>query len=129
MKADTIIAVKDVEVSSEWYQSLFSCRSMHGGTKFDILVSEDNEVLLCLHKWGEDNHPTLMNPSLTPDNGLIIYFRTDNMKGVRKKVEAMGIHIEEEVHLNPNSEHQEFSIRDLDGYYITITEYHNYEGK
>jgi len=49
-KIDPIIAVKDVEASSKWYQSIFGCRSMHGGNEFDILVSENNVVLLCLHK-------------------------------------------------------------------------------
>ena len=40
----------------------------------------------------------------------------------------MGYPVEEEVHLNPNSRKKEFSLRDLDRYYITITEYHKYEG-
>jgi catechol-2,3-dioxygenase len=58
IKIDPIIAVKDVEASSKWYQSVLGCRSMHGGKEFDILISENDEVLLCLHKWGEHGHPT-----------------------------------------------------------------------
>jgi len=38
IKIDPIIAVKDVEASSKWYQSVFGYRSMHGGKEFDILV-------------------------------------------------------------------------------------------
>ena len=43
-KIDPIIAVKDVEASSKWYQSVFDCRSLHGGKEFDILVSENVEI-------------------------------------------------------------------------------------
>src|SRR6195952_5472884 len=127
-KVDPIIAVADVEASSKWYQSVFGCRSMHGGKEFDILVSENDEVLICLHKWGEHEHPTMTNPGITPGNGLILYFRTENINSIRQNVEKTGGLIVEDIHLNPNSTKKEFSIRDLDGYYLTITEFHKYEG-
>jgi hypothetical protein len=127
-KADPIIAVKDVEASSAWYQSIFECHSMHGGKEFDILVSETDDVLICLHKWGEHQHPTMANPAVIAGNGLILYFRTENMNRIRKNVERIGAPVEEEIHLNPNSTKMEFSIRDPDGYYLTITEFHKYEG-
>jgi hypothetical protein len=125
---DPIIAVKDVEASSKWYQSVFDCRSMHGGKEFDILVSENDEILICLHKWGEHQHPTMINPGITPGNGLILYFRTENMNVIRQVVEKMGGFIVEDLHFNPNSKKKEFSLRDPDGYYLTITEFHKYEG-
>ncbi len=127
-KMDPIIAVKDVEASSKWYQSVFGCRSMHGGKEFDILVSEDDEVLICLHKWGAHEHPTMTDSSVTPGNGLILYFRTENMDIIRQNVEKIGGSIEEDIHINPNSTKKEFSLRDPDGYYLTITEFHKYEG-
>ena len=127
-KLDPIIAVKDVEVSSKWYQSVFGCRSMHGGKDFDILISENDEVLICLHKWGEHQHPTMTSPGTTPGNGLILYFRTHHMNTIRNNVEELGSPVEEDIHLNPNSTRKEFSIRDPDGYYLTITEFHKYEG-
>ena len=127
-KIDPIIAVKDVEVSSKWYQLVFDCRSMHGGKEFDIIVSENDEVLICLHKWGEHQHPTMTNSSVTPGNGLILYVRTENMNIIRQNVEKIGGFIVEDIHLNPNSTKKEFSLRDPDGYYLTITEFHKYEG-
>lgn len=123
-KLDPILAVKDVEASSKWYQSLFGCRSMHGGKAFDILVAENDEILLCLHQWGEHAHPTMANSTITPGNGLILYFRTDNIDVIRKNAGKTGSLIEEEIHVNPNSTKKEFSLRDPDGYYLTITEYH-----
>jgi predicted enzyme related to lactoylglutathione lyase len=127
-KIDPIIAVKDVEASSKWYQQVFGFRRTHGGNEFAVLVSEDDEIVLCLHKWGEHNHPTMTNSSLTPGNGLILYFRTEDMNTVRQNVEKIGGIVEEAIHLNPNSLKKEFSIKDPDGYYLTITEFHKYEG-
>ena len=127
-RTDPIIAVKDIEASSKWYQSVFGCKSKHGGNHFDVLVSEDDEVLLCLHKWHDDHHPTMANPDLPPGNGLILYFRTDKMDIIRQNIEKMDYPVEEEIHLNPNSTKMEFSVRDPDGYYLTITEFHRYEG-
>ncbi|MBS0028310.1 VOC family protein [Chitinophaga sp. 22321] len=127
-KLDPIIAVKDVEASAAWYQQLFGFRRTHGGDTFAVLVSEDDEIILCLHKWGEHDHPTMTNPGITPGNGLILYFRTKNMEAVRAGVEKSGSIIEEDIHLNPNSLKKEFSLRDLDGYYLIVTEFHKYEG-
>ena len=50
------------------------------------------------------------------------------MNAIRQNVEKIGGAIEEDIHLNPNSTKKEFSIRDPDGYYLTITEFHKYEG-
>ena len=127
IKIDPIIAVKDVEASASWYQQVFGCRKRHGGDEFAVLVSGDDEILLCLHKWGEHHHPTMTNPNIIPGNGLILYFRTDDMKTIRQNVEKTGGIVEEDIHLNPNSLKNEFSLRDPDGYYLTITEFHKYQ--
>jgi len=70
----------------------------------------------------------MTNPGITPGNGLILYFRTENMNVIRQNVEKIGGFIVEDIHLNPNSRKKEFSLRDPDGYYLTITEFHKYEG-
>ena len=128
IKSDPIIAVKDIKSSSAWYQSLLDCKDMHGGDNFAILIDNDNEVILCLHRWKEDNHPTMLDPGITPGNGLILYLRTNNLEKIRQNAEEMKAHIEQEIHLNPNSKKEEFSLRDPDGYYLTISQYHKYEG-
>jgi hypothetical protein len=127
-KLDPIIAVKNIQVSSKWYQSVFNWKSLHGGDHFDILVDENNEIVLCLHPWEQDEHPTMMNPGITPGNGLILYFRTNNMRAIRQNVENLGCAIEEEIHPNPNSSKQEFSLKDPDGYYLIVSDFHEYEG-
>jgi hypothetical protein len=127
-KLDPIIAVKSVELSSKWYQIIFDVKSKHGGKEFDVLKYEDDSVMLCLHKWGEHEHPTMMNISDKPGNGLILYFRTDKIDEIYSNAKRIGHPISSEMKTNPNSLHQEFSIVDLDGYYLTISEYHEYQG-
>ncbi len=127
-RIDPIIAVKNVEASVKWYHQVFGFKNVHGGKDFAVLKAEDDEIILCLHKWGEHNHPSMTDQSVTPGNGLILYFRTDNMEIIRKNIDKVDCVIEEEVHLNQNSLRKEFSFRDLDGYYLTISEFHKYEG-
>jgi len=128
IRVDPIIAVKDVDSSSNWYEEVFGFKRNHGGDNFSVLLSEDDEIILCLHKWEEHNHPTMMNPNIPAGNGLLLYFRTHNMLLIYQNAIAAGSPIEEEVHLNSNSLRQEFSFRDPDGYYLTVTEFHEYEG-
>jgi hypothetical protein len=127
-KFDPIIAVKDIEISSTWYQLVFNCRSMHGGKEFDILVSGNDEIIICLHKWEQHNHPSMTDPNITPGNGLILYLRTENMNVIRQNIQKLGWPVEEEIHVNPNSTKKEFSVRDPDGYYLTVTDFHKYHG-
>jgi uncharacterized glyoxalase superfamily protein PhnB len=128
-KIDPILAVKDVEASIKWYQQIFGFNRVHGGSEFAVLVSEEDEIVLCLHKWGEHGHPTMTNPNIMVGNGLILYFKVENLNAIRENAEKISCNIEEEIHVNPNSLRKEFSLRDPDGYYLTVTEYHEYEGE
>lgn len=127
-KIDPIIAVKDVVSSSKWYQLIFDCKSTHGGSEFEILKNENNEILFCLHKWGEHDHPSMMNSEITPGNGLILYIRTKNFEKVRLNLKKLDYQVEKDIHLSPNSGKKEFSFIDINGYYITIADFHTYEG-
>lgn len=80
MKLDPIIAVKDVEASAKWYEQIFGFKNAHGGKDFAVLVSENDEIILCLHKWGEHQHPSLTDQNIIAGNGLLLYFRTDNLE-------------------------------------------------
>lgn len=125
---DPIIAVKDVNASSQWYERIFALKRVHGGDSFSVLVSGDNKIILCLHKWGEHHHPTMNDSKVPAGNGVLLYFRTENLNEVYLNAINAGCVIEEEMHLNTNSLRKEFSLRDPDGYYLTVTEFHRYEG-
>jgi len=86
------------------------------------IVDTDGTVLLCLHKWGAHEHPSLTNPNDgTPGNGLLLFFRVDDYEIALKSARSIVARFEEEPHVNPNTQTREFSLRHLDGYYITIS--------
>lgn len=126
IKSEPFIAVKDVLKSSNWYEKLLDCTNAHGGNEFAVLKSEEGQVLLCLHKWEVDEHPSMMDHKIPNGNGLIINFRTDELNIIRNNANKLKATIVEDIHVNPNSGHNEFSLRDLDDYFITISGYHEY---
>ena len=119
----TIIGVKDVAASFKWYQSLLGLpETAPAHTYFGQILDTDGTVLLCLHEWGAHEHPSLDSPDrAAPGNGLLLFFRVDNfdtsLTNARKLVEQF----EEEPSLNQNTGTMEFSLRDPDGYYVTIS--------
>jgi hypothetical protein len=55
-----------------------------------------------------------------PGNGLLLFFRVDNFNTALKTARALVTQLEEAPHVNPNTQTTEFSLRDLDGYHVTI---------
>lgn len=119
----TIIGVSDVSKSFEWYQSLFGQSNTAPGHEYwGQILDSDGTVLLCLHQWGAHQHPSLMSAGDgTPGNGLLLLFRVDDYEDALKRARAIVNRFEEEPHLNPNTQTWEFSLRDPDGYYVTIS--------
>ena len=76
----TIIGVDDVARSFKWYQALFGQPgTLPAHDYFGQILDSDGTVLLCLHKWGVHEHPSLMSPDHgTPGNGLLLFFRVDD---------------------------------------------------
>jgi catechol 2,3-dioxygenase-like lactoylglutathione lyase family enzyme len=119
----TIIGVRDVPRSFKWYQALFGQpETAPGHDDFGQILDRDGTVLLCLHQWGVHDHPSLMSPGEgTPGNGLLLFFRVDDYDKVLRRAGALVDRFEEEPHVNPNTQTLEFSLRDPDGYYVTIS--------
>jgi catechol 2,3-dioxygenase-like lactoylglutathione lyase family enzyme len=119
----TIIGVSDVPSSFKWYQSLFGQpKTPPGHDYFGQILDTDGTVLLCLHQWGVHGHPSLMSPdAASPGNGLLLFFRVDDFSLALKRARALVTCLEEEPHVNPNTRTKEFSLRDPDGYYVTIS--------
>ena len=119
----TIIGVSDVPSSFKWYQSLFGqfeTRPAHD--YFGQILDSDGTVLLCLHQWGAHDHPSLARPdNASPGNGLLLFFRVDDFDQCLKRARALVARFEEEPNANPNTGTEEFSLRDPDGYYVTIS--------
>ena len=120
----TIIGVRDVPGSFKWYQSLFGQpETPPAHTHFGQILDTDGTVLLSLHEWGAHEHPSLTSPDAAmPGNGLLLFFRVDDFEMSLQRARALVAHFEEEPHENPNTQTMEFSLRDPDGYYVTISE-------
>lgn len=119
----TIIGVADVSRSFRWYQTLFGhAESSPAHDYCGQILDDDGTVLLCLHQWGEHDHPSLMGPENgAAGNGLLLFFRVDDFDGILERARTLANRFEEEPHLNPRTNTSEFSLRDPDGYYVTIS--------
>jgi hypothetical protein len=119
----TIIGVHDVPGSFRWYQSLFGQSETHPEHDyFGQILDTDGTVLLCLHQWGAHEHPSLTSPGeAPPGNGLLLFFRVDDFDMALNRARALVTRLEEEPHVNSNTQTREFSLRDPDGYYVTIS--------
>ena len=119
----TIIGVADVARSLGWYQSLLGLpAAAPAHDYFGQIVDTDGTVLICLHKWGAHEHPSLTSPRhAKPGNGLLLFFRVDNFDQALLGARALVSRLDEGPHVNPNTGTMEFSLRDPDGYYVTIS--------
>ena len=50
-----------------------------------------------------------------------MFFRVDDFDMALPRARALVTRLEEEPHANPNTRTEEFSLRDPDGYYVTIS--------
>jgi len=119
----TIIGVADVARSFKWYQSLFGqAETKPAHDYWGQLLDADGTVLLCLHQWGEHDHPSLASPDRAePGNGLLLFFRVDDYDAALIRARTLVAKLEEDSHTNPNTRTKEFSLRDPDGYYVTVS--------
>lgn len=120
MRPQPLIAVKDVEASSRWYQRLLGCQSAHGGLEYERLV-RDGELILQLHDWRAHGHRHMGDPDRPPyGNGVVLWFQTEAFDGAVERARALGAEFLEEPHVNPRAGHRECWIRDLDGYTVVL---------
>ncbi|MBI1394633.1 MAG: VOC family protein [Betaproteobacteria bacterium] len=120
MTPQPLIAVKDVEVSSEWYQRALGLRSGHGGAEYERLLSGDHLVLQ-LHRWDAHDHPHLGREDAGPcGNGVLLWFETADVDAAHARAMAQGVEVLEPLHVNASAQHREFWIRDPDGYVVVV---------
>ena len=119
----TIIGVDDVPRSFSWYLELLGLPATDPAhDHFGQLCDPDGTVVLCLHRWGDHGHPSLMSRgNERPGNGLLLFFIVDDFATALRRARDLVPQLEEEPHLNPNTRTMEFSLRDPDGYYVTLS--------
>ena len=123
MKCYPMIVVGDVAASSDWYQELLGLQSGHGGDDFEMLMS-GHDIALLLHHVDAEEHAALTDPrELGPGGGVLLYFSVDDVQSVAVKAQAMNADVIDEPHENPKARAVEFSLRDPDGYALTISQW------
>ena len=119
----TIIGVEDVARSFAWYQSLLGLPATQPAHDYFGVIEADGTVLLCLHRWGDHEHPSLASPAhATPGNGLLLFFRVDDFGAALARARSLVGALDEEPHMNPNTGTEEFALRDPDGYRVMVSD-------
>lgn len=118
-----IIAVQDVLQSLRWYQALLGIpATLPAHDYFGQVTDADGTVLLCLHRWGDHEHPSLTRvDNGKPGNGLLLFLRVDDFDDTLARARSLQLRLEDEPHINPGTKTAEFSVFDPDGYYVSIS--------
>lgn len=126
MRPQPLIAVTDVQASSEWYQRLLGCRSAHGGAEYERLVRDD-VLVLQLHSFEvHHHHGPIGDPDDRPyGNGVLLWFEVDDFDAAMERVREMGVEQVLPRHRNPPTgdggpNHWECWMRDPDGYTVVL---------
>ncbi|MBT8489157.1 MAG: VOC family protein [Gemmatimonadetes bacterium] len=123
MKCYPMLVVQDVPASSRWYQDLLGVTSAHGGDEFEMLMA-GKDLILTLHHRDVDEHPVIADPSdETPGRGVLLYFSVEDVQAFYDRARAMGADVVDEPHDNPKAHAVEFSLRDPDGYAMTVSQW------
>lgn len=126
MYPQPLIAVHDVEASSQWYQYLLGCQSAHGGSKYERLVS-NGLLILQLHSFEvTHHHGPIGDPDDRPyGNGVLLWFEVDDIDEAISRAKDLEAEIIIPRHRNPPSgeggpNHWECWLRDPDGYTVVL---------
>lgn len=122
-----IIGVADVTKSANWYMRLLDSKNNlphhpHRSV-FDQILDEDGAVLVCLHRWGDHNHPSLSNPEKgNTGKGLLLWFVVDDFDAAWERAQSLGSAIEQPPNIDNGTSMRAFVVRDPDGYYVAVNE-------
>jgi predicted enzyme related to lactoylglutathione lyase len=126
-QSQTMIAVRDVEASSRWYQQLLGLRSDHGGPEYERLLAGSTLVLQLHHRDVEHHHGLFVNPGAEVGNGVLLWFgEVTDFDDVVARAERLNAPIVRAPHRNPpegegnGPSHREIWIKDPDGYSVVV---------
>lgn len=120
MQAQPLIAVSDVQASSQWYQAVLGCQSGHGGRDYEQLMF-DGRMILQLHRWDPRELALMGDPGLTPyGNGVLLWFWTEDFDDAVERATAISAAIVDGPRENVNAQHREMWLRDPEGYVVVI---------
>jgi predicted enzyme related to lactoylglutathione lyase len=126
-QSQTMIAVRDVEVSSKWYQQLLGLSSDHGGPEYERLLCNGTLVLQLHHHGTEHHHGLFVTPNVDVGNGVLLWFgEVADFDEVVARAGQLDAPIVRAPHRNPpegqgnGPGHREIWVKDPDGYTVVI---------
>jgi catechol 2,3-dioxygenase-like lactoylglutathione lyase family enzyme len=115
-----MLVSSDVLASAAWYTTILGAENVHPGDEFAMLM-HDSSLVLLLHHQEFDEHPGLEVPKgETAGAGVLLYFWVDDVPAAYERAREIGANTLDEPHMNPNAGAIEFSLRDPDGYAVTV---------
>jgi len=125
VRAQPILAVRDVRASARWYATILGSTDSTGSPPSDhdhlyrrIYVGD--ALVLQLHAWDEEDHPNLVDADRAPvGHGVLVWFELDDYAAAAARARAIGAHVIEET-INPRPQHHELWLRDPDGYVVVL---------
>lgn len=122
MRAQTMFFADDVEATSKWYQDFLGLQSGHGGKEYEQLIDGElsgRKILLELHHRDAD-HDHGVSTEGALGAGVIVFFHVDDVDAAHAKAQALGVEVLEEPHWNEQAGMHEFSVRDPNGYTLSV---------
>jgi catechol 2,3-dioxygenase-like lactoylglutathione lyase family enzyme len=124
VKAQPLIAVRDVRASSRWYAKLLGAAALPEHKHRDLYdrIPVTGQLVLQLHAWDDEQHPNLVNRDGAPaGHGVLLCFEVNDFDAAVERARRLEAEIILEPHVNPAPNHREIWLRDLDGYVVVIT--------
>lgn len=126
VRAQPLIAVRDVVASSRWYAQLLGLRPLgesleetHGNVYNRLYAGDD--LVLQLHSWDDEEHPNLVGEGQAKNgHGVLVWFEVDDFEGACDRASTLGAEVVVQPHVNEGPKHREVWIRDLDGYMVVL---------
>ncbi|RZF52191.1 VOC family protein [Acinetobacter halotolerans] len=119
MYPQPLIAVVDVEKTSQWYQTILGLDSGHGGKEYEQLMFEKRMVLQ-LHQWQAHEHTHLGCPELPIGNGVLLWFESAQFDELVERLRTHQVEVLEGPQYNANAHHREVWFKDPNGYTLVV---------
>lgn len=119
MYPQPLIAVADVEKTSQWYQTVLGLESGHGGREYEQLLFEQRMVLQ-LHQWQAHDHSHIGDPKRVVGNGVLLWFESAQFDEIVENLQTHQVEILEGPKYNPNAHHREIWFKDPNGYTLVV---------
>lgn len=123
VRAQPLIAVRNVRASSRWYTELLRADSLPEHQHRDLYdrIQCSGELVLQLHAWDQEDHPNLVNrEAAPPGHGMLLWFQVEDFDAALERARRLHAEVLLEAHTNPRPNHREIWLRDPDGYVVVI---------